>query len=181
MRKGKPEFTENESGDEPADAAYTPDEPAYLAYHDRRKEEYRRERKRIPPRASDRAYDRSVSRLFGNLIPGLPIDSDAPQLHVPATPFAHVIEQTLRRLDITASPFLDDLAAAWVRLLPPDIARDTRPAKWDNGILYVAVATHTRLFEIRRTARDTIKRAVTSFAKDTTVRDIHLMVDVGST
>ena len=184
MRKGKPEFSETETApdEEAADYSFTPGEDAYLApYQDRRRDEYFRERKRIEPRASDEVYDRSVSRLFGNVIPGLPIDRDAPQLRVPVTPFAQIIEQTLKRLDLKASPFLDSLAENWARILPPDIARDTRPAKLDKGILYVAVSTHTQLFELRRTAHAIIKQAVLTFAKaqGISVRDIHLMVDTG--
>ena len=172
MRKGKPAFTETDIGTEPADFSFMPTETAYLGYQDKR----RRERK--PLRPSDHAYNRNVSCLFDTVIPGLPIDADPPATHPPPTPFAQIIEQTLKRLDINASPFLDTLADNWAHILPPEIARATRPGKWDNGILYVYVATHTQLFELRRTAHAKIKHAVLAFAKDIKVRDIHLTVDV---
>jgi len=179
MRKGKPEFSESVADPEDAPADFSPvmDEPSFLAYKGKRQHEYRETGKRILPRASDHAYDRNVSRLFGGTIPGLPIDADAPQLHIPLTPFAQVIEQTLKRLDLNASPFLDTLTQNWPRILPPEIARATRPGKLDNGILYVCVATHIQLHELRRTARAKIKQAVLAFANGINVRDIHLMVD----
>jgi len=171
MRKGKPEFTETDTGENPSDFSFTPDESAYLAYQDKRRFE------RKPIRPCDETYNRNVARLFSNIVPGLPIDADPPHTRPPVTPFAQVIEQTLKRLDIKASPFLDTLAENWASILPPELARTTRPGKWDKGILYVCVATHTQLFELRRTAHAKIKQAVRSFAKDTNVRDIHLMVD----
>ena len=172
MRKGKPEFTETDDGpdNEPADLSPAPDETDFLAYQDKRRSE------RKPLRPCDHAYNRHVSKLFDTIIPGLPIDADAPQRHIPLTPFAQIIEQTLKRLNLNASPFLDTLAANWADILPPAIARHTRPGKWDRGILYIHVATHTQLFELRRTALPTIKQALTAFAPDTPIRSIHLMV-----
>jgi len=178
MRKGKPEFTESDTdNEEQTDFSPVMDAPSFLAYKDKRREEYRRNGKYIHPRASDNVYDGNVNRLFGNVIPSLPIDTDAPQLHVPATPFAQIIEQTLKRLDLKISPFLDSLTENWANILPPEIARATRPGKLDNGILYVYIPTHIQLHELRRTAHAKIKNAVLAFAKDVKVRDIHLMVD----
>ena len=171
MRKGKPEFTETDTDENPPDFSFTPVESAYLAYQDKRKFE------RKPLRPSDLTYNRNISQLFDTVIPGLPIDTDLPQTRPPVTPFSQIIEQTLKRLDIKASPFLDALTENWPRILPTDIATVTRPAKWDNGILYVCVPTHTQLFELRRTAHAKIKQAVTAFATDVKVRDIHLMID----
>jgi len=173
MRKGKPEFTETESGEEPADIPSATDEAAFLAYQDKRRSEHK------PLRPSDHAYNGRVAHLFGTAIPGLPIDADPPQTRLPLTPFSQVIEQTLKRLRVNASPFLDALADNWPRILPPEIAAATRPGRWDAAkrILYVHVATHTRLFELRRTALPQIEAAVRAFAKDTPIRHIQLTVE----
>ena len=170
MRKSKPEFTETDTGEQP-DFSYIPDETAYLAY------QHKRRREGKPLRPSDETYNRNVARLFGTVIPGLPIDTDPPMTYTPPTPFSQIIERTLKRLDLNASPFLDTLAEHWPRILPPEIARDTRPGKWDKGILYVFVPTHTRLFELRRTAQKTIEQAVRAHVPDVTVRAIHLIVN----
>ena len=171
MPKRKLDFLETDTDEIPADFSPAPDESAFLAYQHTR----RREGKPLRPR--DHAYNRSVSQFFATVIPGLPIDSDPPIAHPPLTPFAQIIEQTLKALDIKASPFLDTLAEHWPRILPPEIARDTRPGKWDNNILYVYVPTHTRLFELRRTALPTIEAALRTLAPDTPVRQIRLMMD----
>jgi len=126
----------------------------------------------------DVEHNQRVSKLFDDVMPGLPIDADPPQLRPAVTPFSEVIEATLKRLNIQASPFLDDLAENWGSLLPPDIAKLTRPGKWENNILYVYVPSSLHLFELRRTALRQIEDAVRAFAGETLVRQVRLMVDV---
>jgi hypothetical protein len=176
MRYGKTEIEEEEST---KDFSFVPTPAAFkisstpIAPH---LPGGRPARRTLTPR--DKEHNRKVDTFFDTVIPGLPIDRDAPQLRPPITPFSQVIEATLKRLDIQMSPFLDDLVEKWETLLPPAIAKLTRPGKWENNILYVYVPTSMKLFELRRTALHQIEEAVRAFAGDIPVRQVRLMVDV---
>jgi predicted nucleic acid-binding Zn ribbon protein len=93
-------------------------------------------------------------------------------------PFSEIMEAALKKLDIHTSPFIDDLAENWSSIVPPAIAKLTRPGKWENNILYVYVPSSTHLFELRRTALHQIEEAVRAFAGTTLVRQVRLMVEV---
>jgi len=134
-------------------------------------------RRSLTPR--DVEHNQQVSKFFNTVIPGLPIDRDAPQLRPPVIPFSEIMEATLKKLDIHTSPFIDDLAENWASIVPPVIAKLTRPGKWENNILYVYVPSSTHLFELRRTALHQIEEAVRALAGTTLVRQVRLMVEVG--
>jgi Dna[CI] antecedent, DciA len=133
-------------------------------------------RRNLTPR--DIEHNRQVAKFFNTIIPGLPIDKDVPQLRPPVIPFSEVMEETLKKLNIHTSPFLDTLIEKWASLVPPSIAKLTRPGKWENNILYVYVPSSTHLFELRRTALHSIEEAVRDFAGTTLVRQVRLMVEV---
>jgi hypothetical protein len=134
-------------------------------------------RRTLTPR--DIEHNQQVAKFFNTIIPGLPVDKDAPQLRPPVIPFSEVMEATLKRLNIQESPFLDSLVEKWADLVPPAIAKLTRPGKWENNILYVYVPSSTQLFELRRTALPSIEEAVRAFAGTTLVRQVRLMVEAG--
>jgi hypothetical protein len=167
MHKGKAEIEEYVEA--PEDYSFVPHEHAFQVVPNPI-------RRTLTPR--DVEHNRGVSKLFDTIMPGLPIDADPPQTRPTVTPFSEVIEATLKRLNIQASPFLDTLAEKWDSLLPPAIAKLTRPGKWENNILYVYVPSSMHLFELRRTALRQIEETVRTFAGETLVRQVRLMVDV---
>jgi hypothetical protein len=173
MSKGKPLFGEpGDSGEEPSgDLSYAPGESAYLI-------EPTPARRQLTPRDLD--HNRKVSALFDHVMPGLPIDADPPETRREAEPFSAIIEKTLKRLKIDASPWLDELTEAWPRLVPPEVAKVSRPGKWDAGILYVYVTSSPHLFEIRRAHLKRVEQAVRAFAGDDRVRQVRLMVNAVS-
>jgi len=169
MRKGKHPFEETSDFEaEAADLGAPPDEASFRV-------EPTPSRRQLTPR--DLARNRGVRELFNHAVPGLPIDADPPETRQPPEPFSEAIEKTLKRLNINASPWLDELARAWPTLVPPEVAQATRPGKWDKGILYVYVASSTRLFEIRRTYLKRLEQAVRAFAGDDRVKQVRLMVN----
>ena len=168
MRKGKAEIEEYVEGTE--DFSFAPSEDYFQVVPN----PIRRE---LTPR--DIEHNQRVSKLFDTVMPGLPIDADPPQIRPTMTPFSEVIEATLKRLNIQASPFLDNLAEQWDSLFPPAIAKLTRPGKWENNILYVYGPSSMHLFELRRTALKQIEETIRTFAGEPLVRQVRLMVDAG--
>jgi hypothetical protein len=168
MRHGKAEIEEVE--EETGDFSFVPTPDAFEVVPNP-------VRRTLTPR--DIEHNRQVSAFFNTLIPGLPVDRDAPQLRPPVIPFSEIMEATLKKLNIQESPFIDDLSENWASIVPPAIAKLTHPGKWENNILYVYVPSSTHLFELRRTALHQIEEAVRAFAGTTLVRQVRLMVDVG--
>ena len=171
MTNGKPLFagpSDSDGDEQPGDFSSVPDEASYRV-------DPTPVRRQLTPRDLD--YNRKVKTLFDNIVPGLPIDTDPPETRRDAEPFSSIIEKTLKRLNIAASPWLDELTQAWPKLVPPEVAKVTRPGKWDNGILYVYVTTSPHLFEIRRTQLKRIEQAVRAFAGDDRVKQVRLMVN----
>jgi len=170
MTNGKPLFAEPSAsdGDETGDYSSVPDETSYRV-------DPTPVRRQLTSR--DLEYNCKVKTLFDNIVPGLPIDADPPETRRNAEPFSAIIEKTLKRLNIAASPWLDELTQAWPKLVPPEVAKVTRPGKWDNGILYVYVTSSPHLFEIRRTQLKRIEQAVRTFAGDDRVKQVRLMVN----
>ncbi len=169
MSKGKHPFEEPaDFNSETIDFGGQPDETAFQA-------KPTPARRQLTPRDIDR--NRGVRALFNHVIPGLPIDADPPETRQEPEPFSALIEKTLKRLNITESPWLDELTQAWPRLVPPEVAKVTCPGKWDAGILYVYVTSSMHLFEIRRAHLKRIEQAVRGFAGDDRVRQVRLMVN----
>jgi len=170
MTEGKPPFAEpaEPGGEGENDFAATPNESLYRIAPTPA-------RRQLTPR--DAEANERVKTLFDRIVPGLPIDTDPPETRRTAEPFSSIIEKTLKRLHIDESPWLDELAAAWPKLIPPEVAAVSRPGKWDNGILYVYVTNSVKLFELRRAHLKRIEQAVRSFAGDTCVKQVRLMVN----
>jgi len=169
MRKGKHTF------EEPADFG-----DGQLAFDDRPDAaSFRLEPTSVRRQATPRDLARSsaVKRLFDRVIPGLPIDADPTELRQEPEPLSALIEKALKRLNIAESPWLDELAQAWPQLVPADVAKVSRPGKWDHGILYVYVSSSMHLFEIRRAHLKRIEQAVRAFAGDDRVKQVRLMVN----
>lgn len=170
MRKGKPPFDAPAAATDAGSALFNrqPDEADFLVAPSP-------QRRQLTPR--DIARNRGVSRLFSNIIPGLPIDADPPETRQEPEPFSALIEKTLKALKIDDSPWLDELAGAWTRIMPPEVVKSARPGKWDNGTLYVYVDSSPHLFELRRTHLKRIEAAVRAFAGDGRVKHVRLMVN----
>ena len=170
MTYGKPLFAEHpdSGGDEEDDFSSLPGEASYQVLPNN-------VRRQLTPRDVDQ--NRQAKTLFDHIVPGLPIDADPPEMRRAVEPFSAIIEKTLKKLKIDASPWLDELTAAWPALVSPEVAKVTRPGKWDNSILYIYVTTSVKLFEIRRTQLKNIEQAVRAFAPDIRIRQIRLMVN----
>ena len=127
---------------------------------------------------NDLKRNRGVDKLFDVMIPGLPIDTDPSEMRTCEQQIAAPLENLLKRLNLGVSPWIEELAAAWIDILPPEVTEFTRPGKWENNILYVYVTSSMRLFEIRRAYQRQIEQAVRKFAGDRfTVRQVRLMVN----
>jgi len=126
---------------------------------------------------SDHEHNLNVKKLFNNIIPGLPIDADAPELrHEPAT-MANLVEGVMKRLDIKEHGWIHELNEVWSNLVAPDIAKQTKPGKYENNILFIYVSSSMVLFELRRTRLKEIEAAVKKFAPDKNIRFVKLMVN----
>ena len=169
MRKGKHPF------EEPADFGESP--PAFDGRPNEADFRPASTSVRLQATPRDLARSRAVKRLFDRVIPGLPIDADPAELRQEPEPLSALIEKALKRLNIAESPWLDELAQAWPQLVPADVAKASRPGKWDHGILYVYVCSSMRLFEIRRAHLKRIEQAVRAFAGDDRVKHVRLMVN----
>lgn len=166
MRRTEKQIPDEEA-EETTDFSFVPTEEAYAI----RPTEARRE---LTP--SDAAYNAHVSTLFQHAIPGLPIDADPPELRRPETPMAGLIEHAIQKLKLNANPWLDDLAGAWPKLVGTDLAEKAHPERWENGILYVGVASSADLFELRRASQQKIEQAVKTFPGGNRVRQVRLMI-----
>lgn len=110
---------------------------------------------------------------------GLPVDYDAPEGRKEYTNLAPVLETILKRFNINAQPRIMELAKAWPKLFPPEIAGITRPVKWEAPTLYVEVDGSTKLFELRRFKLRAMEKTVREFAApDYDVQHIHLVPGV---
>ncbi len=131
------------------------------------------------PHLTPRDHERNlnVKRLFNNIIPGLPIDADAPELRQEPQSMTALVEGVMQRLDIKEHGWLHALKEAWPAIVAPDIAAQTTPGKFENNILFVCVASSMVLFELRRTRLKEIETAVRKFAPDKNIRHVKLMID----
>ncbi|MDD2599962.1 MAG: DciA family protein [Kiritimatiellae bacterium] len=132
-------------------------------------------RPRLTPR--DHEYNRKVKQLFENIIPGLPIDADAPELRREPACMETVVEGVMKQLNITGHSWINELKEAWPQIINAEIARQTIPGKLENNILFVYVISSTALFELRRTRLKEIEAAVKKFAPEKKIRYVKLMVN----
>ncbi|MEI7901667.1 MAG: DUF721 domain-containing protein [bacterium] len=170
MFKGKPPFvaTCDSGSDAPSDFASAPVESSYQVKPTLL-------RRRLTPR--DQARNCGVKKLFDHVTPGLPIDADPAETRQEPEKFSDLIEKTLKKLNLTDRPWFDELVRMWPELVPPDVAKVTRPGKWDAGILYVYVTSSVHLFEVRRSHLKRIEQAVRAFADDDRIKQVRLMVN----
>ncbi len=125
----------------------------------------------------DLERNRRVAEFFSRVKPGIPIDADAPELRRAPVPLSALVEKVLKRRNISESPWMDALNRAWPTLVAPEVARDARPGKFADGILFVYVTSSVKLFELRRSRLRDIERAVRAFAGGDRVRQVRLMVN----
>lgn len=130
-----------------------------------------------PPFSYSYDYRRAAPPAVNDIIPGLPIDSDPPELRREPEPMARMIAAVMKNLKIEMHDWLHDLRAAWPQILPADIASKTQPAKFENNILFVSVVSSVALFEIRRARLKDIETAVRRFAPDKKIRHVQLAVN----
>ena len=126
---------------------------------------------------SDHQHNRNVHTLFNNIIPGLPIDADPPELHHDPDTMENMISKAMKKLNIDLKDWVEELKEAWPKILPPDITEKTQPGKYENNILFVYVRSSVELFDLRRTKLKIIENAVRQFAPDKNIRHVQLMVN----
>lgn len=136
-----------------------------------------RQRGRRTLTASDHQHNRNVHKLFNNIIPGLPIDADPPEIRREPDCMQSLIENTMKKLNIEVHDWIEELRAAWKDILPPEITDKTQPGKYANNTLFVYVRSSVELFELRRVKLKQIERAVRQFAPDKNIRHVRLMVN----
>ena len=96
-----------------------------------------RERKRL-------ARDRAARRRFADhLIPGLPVDGDAPEMRV-RTPRVGALLGAL--VTHVHEPFFDTVCDNWSRLFPVFPAK---PGRYQDGRLFLYVRTSGQVFSLR--------------------------------
>ncbi|MDA3925487.1 MAG: DUF721 domain-containing protein [Kiritimatiellae bacterium] len=126
---------------------------------------------------SDHEHNRNVKNLFNNIIPGLPIDADAPEIRHDPIAMEDLVEGVMKRLNIKEHGWIHELKEAWPQVVAPEIAKHTIPGKWENNILFIYVASSMALFELRRSRLKEIEAAVRKFAPDKNIRHVKLMVN----
>ena len=126
---------------------------------------------------ADHQHNRNVHTLFNNIIPGLPIDADPPELYHDPEIMENMILKAMKKLDINVRDWIEDLKDAWPEILPPDITTKTQPGKCENNILFIYVRSSVELFDLRRTKLKIIEKAVREFAPDKNIRHVKLMVN----
>jgi hypothetical protein len=124
-----------------------------------------------------REYRRAAPPEAQNVIPGLPVDSDPPELRREPESMERVVAAVMKTLNIEMHEWIHDLRAAWPQILPADIASRTQPAKFENQILFVSVVSSVALFELRRSRLKEIETAVRRFAPDRAIRHVQLAVN----
>lgn len=89
-----------------------------------------------------------------------------------------LVEATLRRLNLPAQDlWRDEVADAWERVAPPEIAKLLRPGKWEQGVLYFYVPNSVRLFEIQRQHLRAIEAGLRQRLGAARLRQVRLMID----
>ena len=150
-------------------------------YHSTSAEERAFQSHRNPGRRNltqnDHEHNRNVKILFNNIIPGLPIDADAPELRHEPESMGNLVEGVMKHLNIKEHGWIHELKDAWPQIVAPDIAKQTTPGKWKNNTLFVYVSSSMVLFELRRTRLKEIETAVKKFAPDKKIRYVRLMVN----
>ena len=114
----------------------TPAKPATLPVSD-----LARERARL-------TRDREARRRFENqLIPGLPVDADAPQLRTRKMPrLGTLLQKIVTELTHVEEPFFDAVCDNFARLCPDFPAT---PGRYQDGRLFLYVRTSAQLFALR--------------------------------
>lgn len=125
----------------------------------------------------DHEHNRRVKELFERIVPGLPIDADAPELRREPDCMETLVEVVMKKLKITGHSWIHELKEAWPQIVNSEIALQTTPGKLENNILFVYVVSSTALFELRRTRLKEIETAVKKFAPEKNIRYVKLMVN----
>lgn len=132
-------------------------------------------RSQLTPRDHERNL--KVKQLFEKIIPGVPIDADAPELRREPECMQTLVEGVMKKLNLVGHSWIHELKEAWPQIVNPEIARQTTPGKLENSILFVYVGSSTALFELRRTRLKEIETAVKKFAPEKNIRHVKLMVN----
>lgn len=109
-----------------------------------------RERKRL-------ARDRAARRRFADhLIPGLPVDGDAPEMRVRTPRVGTLLGALVTELTHVHEPFFDTVCDNWPRLFPSFPAK---PGRYQDGRLFLYVRTSGQVFSLRAKLQK-VKRAL---------------------
>ena len=93
------------------------------------------------------ARDRAARRRFADrLLPGLPVDGDAPELRRRTPRVGACLGALVAELTYVREPFFDAVCDAWPRLCPDLPAR---PGRYQEGRLFLYVRTSGQIFSLR--------------------------------
>ena len=92
--------------------------------------------------------------LESNLIPGLPVDADAPETRTPVIRLADLLSKANEQIMTVRSEFFDVISDDWKNLFP---GLPAFPGRYEQDRLILYVKSAPLLFEVRRRLR-TIKK-----------------------
>ena len=125
-----------------------------------------RERKRL-------SRDRAARRRFADhLVPGLPVDGDAPELRVKTPRVGLLLGTLVQELTHVHEPFFDTVCDHWPRLFPGFPAK---PGRYQDGRLFLYVRTSGQVFSLRAKLPK-VKRALTALPGAPKRFSVHLEI-----
>ena len=108
----------------------------------------------------------------------IPEDADPPGRRREPTSMRALVELTVKKLKLPDQElWRDELAQAWLQVVPPQFATVVRPGKWENGVLYLFVANSARLFEFQRFHLKTIETSLRRHFDATRLKQVRVMID----
>lgn len=111
-------------------------------------------------------------RLASRATPGLPVDGDALETRVVSDAVGQVLGRVMADLLVEQNPFFDAVCERWSALFPESPAR---PGRWQNGKLFLYVASAGQLFALR-TKLPAYRRALAALAAAPKRFSVHLEI-----
>lgn len=94
------------------------------------------------------ARDRAARARFADrIVPGLPVDADAPALRVATPRVGSLLDGLLAQLTDVREPFFDVVCDSWPRICPADFP--ARPGRLREGHLVFYVRSAAQVFSLR--------------------------------
>lgn len=128
--------------------------------------EFELERRRLRRDAAARR------RLSDHLLPGLPVDADAPQTRVATPRLGGLLDALVEQLTERREPFFDTVLANWQTICPDFPGR---PGRFQDNRLFLYVRTSGQVFSLR-TRLPKIKKLVAALPGAPKRFTVHLEV-----